>query len=90
MGMGHPLNKSKPSSKTTLYENPLFNGTLFAKIIQRLKIGAAKGVLTPLDQKQLKSNMDVVKNELLNRGYEVVRKLNIYRLSYNFYLGLLS
>jgi lipopolysaccharide export system protein LptC len=88
--MGHPLNKSKSSSKTTLFENPLFNGTLFAKIIQRLKIGAAKGVLTPLDQKQLKSNMDVVKNELLNRGYEVVRKLNIYRPSYNFYLGLLS
>jgi hypothetical protein len=90
MGMGHPLNKSKPSSKTTLFENPLFNGTLFAKIIQRLKIGAAKGVLTPLNQKQLKSNMNIVKNELLNRGYEVVRKLNIYSPSYNFYLGLLS
>ena len=51
MGMSHPLNKSKASAKTTLYENPLLNGTLFAKLIQRLKIGASKGVLTPEDKK---------------------------------------
>jgi hypothetical protein len=61
MGMGHPLNKSKPSAKTTLYENPLLNGTLFVKIIQRLKIGAAKGVFIPEDKKHLKNNMEIVK-----------------------------
>jgi len=57
MGMGHPLNKSKSNSNTTILENPLFNGTLYAKIIQRLKIGSAKGVTTSLNQKQLKSNI---------------------------------
>ena len=88
--MGHPLNKSRSSAKNTLFENPLLNGTLFAKIIQRLKIGSAKGVLTPEDKKQLKSNIEIVKNEFLNRGYEVARKLDIYKPSYNFYIGLLS
>lgn len=90
MGMNHPLKKSKPQSKTTLFENPLLNGTMYAKIIQRLKIGSAKGVVTPLEKKQLKSNLEIVKNELLNRGYECARKLNIYKPTYNFYIGLLS
>jgi hypothetical protein len=57
MGLGHPLNKSKSNSNTTTLENPLLNGTLYAKIIQRLKIGSAKGITTPLTQKQLKSNI---------------------------------
>ena len=48
MGMSHPLNKSRPQSKTAVLENPLLNGTLYAKIIQRLKIGSAKGIITPL------------------------------------------
>ncbi len=48
MGMGHPLKKSKPNIHTTIYQNPLLNGTLYAKIIQRLKIGSAKGIITPL------------------------------------------
>ncbi len=48
MGMGHPLTKSRPNLNTTLLQNPLLNGTLYAKIIQRLKIGAAKGITTPL------------------------------------------
>ena len=46
--MSHPLNKSKPYSKIDVLENPLLNGTLYAKIIQRLKIGSAKGIITPL------------------------------------------
>lgn len=90
MGMSHPLNKSKPNAKTTLFENPLLNGTLFAKIIQRLKIGSAKGVLTPEHKKQLKNNMEIAKTEFINRGYETIRKIDIYKPSYNFYIGLLS
>jgi hypothetical protein len=62
MGMSHPLNKSRPQSKTIILQNPLLNGTLYAKIIQRLKIGSAKGIITPLEKKHLKSNLDIVKN----------------------------
>jgi hypothetical protein len=57
MGMGHPLNKSKPTARNAIFENPLLNGTVFAKILQRLKIGSAKGIITPLDKKQLKTNI---------------------------------
>ena len=88
--MSHPLNKSKPQSKTVFLENPLLNGTMFAKIIQRLKIGSAKGIITPLEKKHLKTNIDIVKKQLLNRGYECARKLSIYKPTYNFYIGLLS
>ncbi len=46
MGMSYSLNKSKSMTKNVT-ENPLINGVLFSKIIQRLKISSAKGITNP-------------------------------------------
>ena len=69
MGMSHTLSKSKSNASTTILQNPLLNSTMFAKILQRLKIGSAKGIMTPSSNHNLKINLEIVKNELLKRGY---------------------